>query len=418
MQATEQQTGAPRAAAKNISFLSRSDQGGRPDGTHVMVHKGFAYVGHMFSDGITAIDVRDPRAPKPVAFVANRPNTRSHHIQVHGDILLAVNGANVWALAKYNEQKDYFTSSLTQSFKGGAQSFASGLRVYDISKPAEPREIAFLEIPGLGLHRIWWVGGRYAYVSAHMEGFTDHIMAAIDLTDPARPRLAGHWWLPGMWQAGGEAPQAPKGKRWAAHHAIVAGNLAYGAWRDGGLTVHDISDPAHARLISHTNWSPPFAGGTHTPLPLPDRNLLVVADEATSNNCANGIAYTWVLDVRAPENPVTIATLPTPREEDFCAKGAKFGPHNLHENRPGSLQRSDLIFATYHNAGLRVFDIGNAFAPKEVAYFVPPPPERLVDFRPNAAKVIQSCDVFVDANGVMYLTDTNAGLYILQYEGP
>ena len=28
-----------------------------------------------------------------------------------------------------------------------------------------------------------------------------------------------------------------------------------------------------------------------------------------------------------------------------------------------------------------------------------------------------SCDVFVDTTGVMYLTDTNAGLYILQYEG-
>jgi hypothetical protein len=418
MQATEEQSGAPGTAAKNIRFLSRSDQGGRPDGTQVMVHEGHAYIGHMFSDGITAIDVRDPRRPAPVAFIANPPNTRSHHIQMHGDILLAVNGANVWALAKYNELKDYFTSSLTQSFKGATQSFASGLRVYDISEPAAPREIAFLEIPGLGLHRIWWVGGRYAYASAHMEGFTDHIMAAIDVSDPARPSLAGHWWLPGMWQAGGEEPQAPKGKRWAAHHAIVAGNLAYGAWRDGGLTVHDISDPANAKLTSHTNWSPPFAGGTHTPLPLPDRNLLVVADEATASNCANGIAYTWVLDVRAPENPVTIATLPTPREEDFCAKGGKFGPHNLHENRPGSLQRSDLVFATYQNAGLRVFDISNAFEPKEVAYYVPPPPERLVDFRPNTAKVIQSCDVFVDTNGIMYLTDTNAGLYILQYEGP
>jgi hypothetical protein len=410
-------THPPGASAKNIRFLGHCDQGGRPDGTQVMVHKGHAFIGHMFSDGISVIDVRDPRAPKPLTYVANPPNTRSHHIQVHGDILLAVNGANVWALAKYNEQKDYFTSSLTQSFKSEGLNFASGLRVYDISQPAAPREIAFLEIKGLGLHRIWWVGGRYAYVSAHMKGFTDHIMAAIDLSDPAKPTLAGHWWLPGMWQAGGEEPQAPKGRRWAAHHAIVAGNLAYGAWRDGGLTVHDIRDPANAKLISHINWCPPFGGGTHTPLPLPDRNLLVVADEATSNNCANGIAYTWVLDVRTPENPVTIATLPTPTDEDFCAKGGKFGPHNLHENRPGSLQSSNLIFATYHNAGLRVYDIANPFAPKQIAYYVPPPPERLVDFRPNAVKVIQSCDVFVDVDGRMHMTDTNAGLHILQYEG-
>jgi hypothetical protein len=114
---------------------------------------------------------------------------------------------------------------------------------------------------------------------------------------------------------------------------------------------------------------------------------------------------------------VTIATLPTPGEEDFCAKGGKFGPHNLHENRPGSLQSSNLIFATYHNAGLRIFDIANPFAPRETGYFVPPPPEQLVDTRPNSVKVIQSCDVFVDRDARMYLTDTNAGLYILQYEG-
>ena len=274
-----------------------------------------------------------------------------------------------------------------------------------------------MPIEGIGLHRIWYAGGRYAYASAHFEGFTDHILAVIDVADPARPTLAGRWWLPGMWRAGGEEPAWPTGKRWALHHAIVAGNLAYGAWRDGGLTVHDVSEPATPKLISRTNWSPPFAGGTHTPLPLPDRQLAVVADEATSSNCANGVAYTWIVDVRDPSNPVTIATLPTPAEEDFCAKGGKFGPHNLHENRPGSFQSSSLIFATYHNAGLRVFDIANPFEPKQVGYFVPPPPEQLVDIRPNSVKVIQSCDVFVDREARMYLTDTNAGLYILQYSG-
>jgi hypothetical protein len=138
---------------------------------------------------------------------------------------------------------------------------------------------------------------------------------------------------------------------------------------------------------------------------------------ATLANCANGIAYTWVIDVREPSNPVSIATLPTPAEEDFCKKGGKFGPHNLHENRPGSLQTEDLVFATYHNAGLRIYDVREPHQPKQVGYFVPPP-ERIVDQRPNPAKVIQSCDVYVDANGVMYVIDTNAGLYILQYEGP
>jgi hypothetical protein len=41
----------------------------------------------------------------------------------------------------------------------------------------------------------------------------------------------------------------------------------------------------------------------------------------------------------------------------------------------------------------------------------------MIDPRPNRPRVIQSCDCFVDAQGIMYLTDSNAGLNILQFEG-
>ena len=57
-------------AAHNIKFLSHSDQGGRGDGVQVMVNKGFAYIGHGFSNGVTVIDVRDAKNPKTVNFLA------------------------------------------------------------------------------------------------------------------------------------------------------------------------------------------------------------------------------------------------------------------------------------------------------------------------------------------------------------
>jgi hypothetical protein len=266
------------------------------------------------------------------------------------------------------------------------------------------------------LHRIWYIGGRYAYVSAHLDGYSDHILAVIDIADPSKPQLAATWWLPGMWRAGREEPQWKQGQRWALHHAIVRNDIAFASWRDGGLTIHDVKDPTNPKLLVHRNWSPPFGGGTHTAVPLLDRNLLVVADEATTNNCANGIPYTWIFDIRDLSNPVSIATLPTPAEENFCAKGGKFGPHNLHENRPGSGVSSSLVFSTYYNAGLRVFDISNPFQPKQTAYFVAPPPERLIDIRPGATRVASACDVYVDPNGVMLLSDTNCGLYALQYD--
>jgi hypothetical protein len=291
------------------------------------------------------------------------------------------------------------------------------MRVFDLANPAEPREIGFMPVEGIGLHRIWWVGGRYAYASVHFDGFTDHILATIDMADPAKPQIVGRWWLPGMHRAGGETPTWRDGQRFALHHMITAGDIGYAAWRDGGLTVMDLSDPTQPKLLAHRTWSPPYAGGTHTPLPLPGRGLAVVADEATSNRCAKGLAYTWVVDVREPSNPITIATLPTPGEEDFCAKGGKFGPHNLHENRPGSFQSEELIFATYHNAGVRAFDLSDAYQPREVARFIPPTPDRIVDIRPGAELVTQSTDVFVATDGTVFVTDTNGGMSILAYEG-
>ena len=403
-------------SASNILFVAYCDQGGRPDGVQVIVHEGFAYVGHMFSDGFSVIDVRDPRHPKAVAFVAMPPNTRSHHLQVADNLLLAINGPSIWTLAQFQDQSKYFARTLTDSMDREL-SFAAGIRIYDVKNPSQPREITFMAIPGLGVNRIWWVGGRYAYVAAHMEGYTDHIMAVVDLATPERPEIVSKWWLSGQRTQGGEAPSVPKGRRHAAHHAIVEGGFAYGAWRDGGVTIHDLSNPLEPELVSHVNWCPPFTGGTHTALPLVDRHLLVVADEATTVDCANGIPRIWVLDIRAPGKPVPISTLPVPLGQDYCKKGGKFGPHNLHENRPGSFQSSELIFATYLNAGVRAYDLRDPFRPRETAHYVPPAPERMIDSRPNVPHVIQSGDLFVDRDGLIYLTDPNAGLYVLQYEG-
>jgi hypothetical protein len=219
-----------------------------------------------------------------------------------------------------------------------------------------------------------------------------------------------------MNRGAGETANVPQGKRYALHHMITAGDRGYGAWRDGGMTVHDISDRSAPKLLAHVNWSPPFAGGTHTTLPLPTRNLVMVAEEANAEACAKGTFYTWVVDVRVPQNPISIATLPTPRDRDFCALGT-FGPHNLHENRPGSMQSEDTIFATYNNAGVRVFDIRDQFAPKEIASWVPPTPAKLIDPRPNVSLAAKTADVYVTTDGLMYVSDWNAGVHVLQYEG-
>jgi hypothetical protein len=400
---------------RRIRHVSYSNQGGRPDGVQVMVNRKHVYVGHMFSDGVTILEASDPRMLKPAGFFTAGTNTRTHHLQVADDLLLLANGANIVAMQSYDNLRGYFENALVDSITS-KKKFRSGLSIHDISKPNEMREIAFLEIPGFGINRLWWTGGRYAYLAVHFDGYTDHILAIVDLQNITKPEIVSKWWLPGMHRAGGEPSTLAPGKRVALHHMIVAGDRGYGAWRDGGFTIHDLTDKSKPKLLSHINWSPPYPGGTHTPLPLPGRQLAVVADEANAEKCAKGLFHTFLVDVRAPENPVPISTLPTPIGRDFCGMGT-FGPHNLHENRPGSFQSEETLFATYNVAGVRVFDIRDQFAPKEIASWIPPTPAKLIDPRPNVSLAAKSADIFVQKDGLLFVSDWNAGLNVLQYEG-
>jgi hypothetical protein len=68
-----------------------------------------------------------------------------------------------------------------------------------------------------------------------------------------------------------------------------------------------------------------------------------------------------------------------------------------------------LIFATYFNAGLRVYDVANPDEPREVAYYIPRcPPDQ---------QAIQINDLFVDEDLNFFVTDrVNGGVYILEPE--
>lgn len=403
--------------AKNLKIIGHCDQGGRSDGVQVMVSKGYAYIGHVFSGGFSIVDVRDPKQPKFVKHIAQPERTWSQHLQTHGDLLLVVNMKDMLQDEKVN-QGEYYKGSIGDKVElnDTEQGYSSGMRVFDISDRENPKEIGFMHIPGLGVHRIWFTGGQWAYISVLPPGFTDDIFMIVDMSDPTNPKPVSKLWLDGMNAEAGEKPNWDPKHRYALHHPIVKGNLAAGAWRDGGVTTMDVSDPYNPKMLAHRNFVPSFAGGTHNTLPLPGRDLLVVVEEAVFDNCEDGIKRNWIFDIQDPSNPISISTLPIPDEEDYVKKGGQFGPHNIHENRPESFQSEELLFVTYQNAGLRVYDIKDPFRPVEVAALVPPAPEKMMDYRPNRPQVVDTTDVFVDENGIIYCTDSNAGLYIMELE--
>jgi hypothetical protein len=403
-------------SARNFSLVGYSDLDGRGHSDQIMVGKGYAYIGHSKTRGTSVVDVHDPRNPRVAGLLPHHANSWAIHLQHHGELLLVAEALDYRGVMP---DQEYYLKTIggidSSRFGSRGVDYSAGMRVYDTSDPASPREIGFMEVAGLGIHRLWWAGGRYAYGSALLDGFVDHVLIVIDLGDPTRPEIVGRWWLPGMWVAGGET-NTMKG-RVGLHHAVVEGNVAYGCWRDGGLTLIDVADKANPGLISHVNWSPPYAGGTHSALPLVDRDLLVVADEAVLNIDQEPLKPIWMLDIREPTNPVTIATFPVPGERDYAAKGGHFGPHNLHENRPGTFQSSTTVFATYQSAGVRAYDIRNPSRPEEIGWFVPPTPSRWKEPLRGRAKVLHTSDVLVSRDGLAYVTDYDAGLYILQWQG-
>ncbi len=406
--------------ARNMRLIGHSDQGGRADGIQIMVSGGFAYVGHVFNNGFSVMDVRDPKNPKFVKHIPQPKGTWSQHIQTHGDIMIVNNMCDMLKVETSGafDSGDYYKGSVADKIDIGSKDkpYAAGMRVFDISNRADPRAIACPEVPGLGVHRVFWNGGDWAYISALPPGFSDDIFMIVDFRNPEKPEVISKLWRKGMHTAGGENPWWDPKYRYALHHAIIKGDLGAAAWRDGGMSLIDVSDRYNPKFLSHHNPCPPFAGHTHNTLPLPGRGLLFVVEESQADNCEDGIKRNWVYDISVPTNPVSIATTLTPDEEDYKNKGGQFGPHNVHENRSEGFQSEELMFVSYQNAGLRVYDISNQFRPEEVAACVPPAPKKLMDYRPDRPVVVDTTDVYVDKQGLIYTTDMNAGLYIMEME--
>src|SRR5262249_49326817 len=201
--------------ARNMRLVGYCEQGGRPDGVQVMVHRGYAYVGHMFSKRFSVIDVRDPKNPRAVNYLAAPPGSWNIHLQTHDDLLLVINAKDMFAAAEFADERAYYRGQLgtvvgtAEAPKHAARNWTAGLAVYDISKPEAPRQIGFMPVEGGGIHRIWYVGGRWAYVSALLDGFTDYIFMTVDMADPTKPREAGRYWIPGMNRAAGAQPSWP-----------------------------------------------------------------------------------------------------------------------------------------------------------------------------------------------------------------
>ena len=410
----------------NVSIAGFTDMEGRLDGQQLQFQtvggRHYLYVGHPWSGGISVIDVTSPDNSGVAAFIP-APNGHTWHIkiQVADNILMAA-----CEVAFFKPNADPSQSE-------------TGVRLFDVTDPTKPRFLSHWkgsETRGYGVHRSWWNGGRYAYlsnmidapgVSYHWRTGRTRVMTILDLSNPESPKHVSDFWHPV--QKGEGKPPLPD-ETFGVHFPLINGDRGYIAYSDGGFAIVDVSDPQHPSLISHVRTFPELTDGqTHTCLPLPDRGILVVCEEPMANFGLEGPKNIRLWDISDELNPTEISILPIPEPTagepypTYFNKGERVGPHNLHENHQGTKQISNKVYNAYMNAGLRVFDISDPANPVESASFVPPTPTRWIDPRPymrifdvihGGVREVCSQDVLVDPRGYIYLSGLNDGIWILE----
>jgi hypothetical protein len=355
-------------------------------GGQVVVRNGAAYVGHTEGpEATTVIDVRDRKKPKIVeTIMCKHQGVHAHKVRVANDLMLT------------NYESIEYAGTPSDGFR-------AGLTIYDASDPLKPKPINFWATEGAGVHRFTF-DGTLAYLSTTMPGYSGRIVLIVDLSDPMKPKEVGRWHWPGQWIAGGESLAIPAGHL-MCHHPIRRGDRLYVSYWLAGWAILDISDISKPKEISRVTWQPPFAHPTHTCLPVPFKvkgmDILVVADEDVAKTRESGPAFAWIVDISDEAHPMPFASFQVPGLETGIPAPAQTGCH-----QPVEEVRSTEIPFAWFAQGLRIVDIADPHAPREVAYYKPDPP----------AEYKRTCgnDVYQDDDGLIYLIDRRRGLHIVE----
>ncbi|TMG78753.1 MAG: RNA polymerase subunit sigma-70 [Betaproteobacteria bacterium] len=391
--------------ARKVKRLSRLEL---PGAGQVTVDGNYAYIGHITNKehlGTSILDVSDPRQPKLLSqLTVDEPDSHSHKARVAGDLMIVNVEQN---LGKAGRQGVDGSAEQTSYAHGG-------FKLYDISDRRRPKLIKHQRTWGRGVHR-FDMDSRYAYISTEMEGYVGNILVIYDIRDPARPQEVSRWWMAGQHVAGGEKPTWI-GRRNRLHHALRFGDeLWAGCWH-AGLRVIDIADIRKPRTLGEYNYHPPFPEPTHTFMPVPQRingrRIAVAIDEEDHAHSAEELerrrgrphGCLWVFDVTdvAAMKPLAIYEVSELDSPWSRATPARFGAHQFQEHMEGTL-----VYCAWFSGGLRIVDVADPTAPREVGWFIP---------EPAAGKPApQTNDVDVDKRGLVYIVDRYTGFDILEF---
>ncbi|WP_306337124.1 LVIVD repeat-containing protein [Streptomyces sp. KL118A] len=302
----------------------------------------------------------------------------------------------------------------------------------DVDKPQQGS--GSLDVP-------YWTGEKYMFIATapndtysgseyptnlHSAGYQSW-----DMSDPAHPKLLDTWHLPGQ-RTGEDAayrknPRCGNRTSWMGARMPLfipepvekGGRYAFAAMGGYGLTVLDISDPAHMKTVSHLDLPPSVSGteGDNIDVSQYERTgLIYFSGYPLTEDCYEPYKDVYQIDAKDPENPRVVGVLPRPTPpkaasfKDFCQRRGSFGPKRTgYYTNPGKHDAGVLGYGFY-NAGVQFFDVSKPEKPEVEAYFVPKAygPET-----PDYAYGNQTHGVYVEWDRNIAWALTNHGIYAL-----
>ena len=384
------------------------------------VHNGIAYLGGypptLF--GVLVADVKNPRAMRVLSFIPCNAGTRCNYLRVNNDRNILVGTQD--------------TNNANPNEPPAGQPVQAGVTFYDVSKPSNPQLLGFFSTQSNGGTHGFEIDNRYVYACAttpQSKPGSTHELVIIDYADPRHPTLVSTLHIQGQHVGEDYAPQdqiKPDGTPQIimCHEINLFNNRLYISWRDAGMVIVDVTDPANPSIISRLDYVPPFNGGhspggaAHTSAPVivatdQEPTLVIQTDEIF--DCPPGFGR--IIDISDLSNPQIISNYRIPEIDDnFDFTTGTFvcppGQQSIHQ--PWIDYRSpSLFYQAWYDQGVRVWDISNPFLPRETGYYISP------NYQPPGGAGRQTRETYQDPDtGLIYMSDGNGGgLTVLRWMG-
>jgi hypothetical protein len=338
--------------------------------------------------GVAVLDMSDPAKPVQTAFLATPAMQTPHESLV------------------LNERR-----GLLVAVMGNPTFYPGVVDVYDLNADCRnPALQSSLPVGLLGHESGFAPDGNTFYATSIGTG---HI-TAVDITNPKLPRTLAVG-------------------RYRSHGLMVSddGNRAYVAASEG-LIILDTSDiqarrpNPQFREISRLDWPTRTIPQVATPVTIGGKPFLVEIDEFSSSGDGSGTSVTSngprvgaarIIDISDEKAPRVVSNIrlavhqPENRPQLINDPGASsplqgYAGHYCNvprRNEPG------IVACSMIASGLRIFDIRDPYAPKEIAYFVAP------NTRSNTAgppsNYAMSSPSFAPERNEVWYTDGNSGFY-------